>query len=213
MENKNPIPENQTQSTPISQSSTPHQTIKQKGYFLPIIGALVILLIISGSIYYFMKIKSSTAIPAQTQISIPTPQSSVVDETASTMKFEGKVIVPTDWKTSYETRLVAEGREYELLVLTKGDYKLEIGIISTGLGSCQFYNNKQYVELSNKNLGDFVIRQIPTKENQLLNVCTRDTNGELFAITPFRIIDYTVPPTWEDKTLKEMDTIVESLQK
>lgn len=102
MEDNNPIPENQTQPALLSQSSTPLQTIKQKGYFLPIIGAVVILFTIAGGAYYFMRVKSSTAIPAQTQTVIPTTQPSTIDETANwktytNSKYGYTLKYPSNW--------------------------------------------------------------------------------------------------------------------
>lgn len=92
MEDNNPVPENQTQPTSIPQSSTPNQKIKQKGNFLPIIGILVILFIITLGAYYFMKPKSQTNVHLQTSTTTPTlqPSPTSVDETTNWKKYSVK---------------------------------------------------------------------------------------------------------------------------
>ncbi len=88
MEPSNPSLENQpnqSQSIPTYQPSTPEQPIKQRGFLLPIVGILVILLVLAGGSYYFMKVKAPITAPIQTQTTLPTtqPLPTVVDETVN----------------------------------------------------------------------------------------------------------------------------------
>ena len=173
----------------------------------------ILFLVVFLSIFGIFWVKDVSNIKSQqpSQKSMYTPQPTKNDN--SIIRLNVDVVIPKGWIKTIEVRKfpVGDNRRYEFLVVKKGEYTLNIGTISTGLGSCDFYQEKQFVQLHNKYIADFVVRQKPTKENQVVSICRKMDDGSFQADTPFGIIDYFLPNVWDEKIVTEMDAIVASL--
>jgi len=134
--------------------------------------------------------------------------------------------LPLGWteKRSFATVdwLETEKKDFEILTISKGDYKIFIGGHATGVAPCIDDNYAKYTELTNSYIGKKVLRTIPSgklthwvKDKEIrLDICSDFTNPNdpPQTMTTFGLMFYTVPINWNDNLIREMDAIVESIR-
>lgn len=200
----------------------------QRG-FVPVILILVLALVIFVAGFYYIQTKSNlktnqtAQIPSNksnsegSELVLPSPSPQVISDKPGLI-----FTLPSGWKDEYKFSQDKEeegtyaGSEFENYTFTKGEYKLTISSPGgTGRGACTSFEKGIYKTLNNKVLGNLVVRDIPGKEEYggELYVCADIENPGIPEYgTKVGGIYYNLPPGWDEASLGEMDTIVESIR-
>lgn len=190
--------------------------MKQKG-FSEILAILIIAVIAGGGfVLWNMSKTQDSVVPSST--SIPATPNSQVKSTP-TLTYT----LPQGWKNEYNSITSEDNGEFmsgvtsETYSFTKGGYILTINTpLYGGRGACGSYEKEEYKTLNNKLLGNLVVRDIPGKESLtsgILDVCSDHQNAGIpEENTKIGSIKYSLPTNWDETSLTEMDTIVESLR-
>lgn len=232
MENNNPLPETQPQSTPLpTPTSQPpileQQAVKQRGSLFPLIGALVILIIVGGG-YYFVKVRSNTS-PVQTPSVLPTqgtmPRTqslpTALDQTANWKTFSSKTFsisykYPMDWnndnfcqgctaqpivESSNERYLHPLGIKYPVGITYSVDAKASSAPLS-------FFINS----LKTRNLTSKTSRDLSVNESNGFEVIGNDENGKKIALAVFDNKDYIFQFTSSEEYINTLETLMSTVK-
>lgn len=202
-------------------------------YFLATILVLMLVLVIGGFAFYFGRQSTQSTSNKQEMTTSVTPTTFVTQETATPTSTKnnsniktviaGGVLVfsaysvstPSDWASQRQ-----QGDNMDSLTLTKGNYKIIFSQVAGGGGGCtypgdqpaQFAQNfTTFVEITDPN--GFTFRRGPVQTNSW-TVCQKNTSDGSFGFpTNFGNITITTPASVDPAIIKEVDSILASLNK
>lgn len=128
--------------------------------------------------------------------------------------------LPAGWKAEMYLQPAEMGFLAEGFWISKGDYKLKIDNQSSGGGRAWCAYNTNQSPIQNNNLGNSVVRKIPEQTDYdsslkaiWFSVCSEASDAKAMEVgTRLGHIGYYLPEKWDEDTLQEMDSIVESLR-
>lgn len=235
LEQNQPQPAAEKPTAPeITSTPTPEVTPQKSSILLPILLSLLMFLLGSALVFaYFVFLKpekvapqpvaSPTPIPSPTPSPSPSPDITAGWEVYRNEEAEKKYSLryPEDWIISREHKdLEGEARQaYDTTTLTKGDYKISISQFLGGVGSCLFPEDPDkegmygrygdYVEME---VAGKIVRRTKKQGFQDSYYFCEKKNGEYVGITSVGVIGYKVPLDESEEMLREMDSIVKSIQ-
>jgi hypothetical protein len=207
--------------------------------FFSIFGKIMLVVIILTALvyggYYFGKKTNSEAKPeaisteSETPIEIVFPASpSAVPQTLSTViggvsKSAGlsfdqySITTPEEWTAKKESQTVAD----EKLILTKGEYQINIFQAATGGAFCLYPGDADlegpvskfelFVSLTTKD--NRTLRRSGNKNENGFTVCQKGQDGGYQQPTNYGHISIKMPANYPPEILTEIDSIISSLKK
>lgn len=132
------------------------------------------------------------------------------DYKEQTIKFS----LPNGWDYGFEVDDNSmDGVKFEIYNIYKGNNYIKlVKPAASGRAYCPSPTEASYKKLSNINLGKIIMREEPTS-HLLLSVCTGESvDSDLYDETKAGFISYHLTKNWDNSTLEEMDSIVESIK-
>ncbi|MDP3917935.1 MAG: hypothetical protein Q8Q30_02045 [Candidatus Woesebacteria bacterium] len=200
--------------------------------FFSIFGKVMLVVIILTAMiyggYYFGKKASNEAKPeaVSTEFASPSPVPSTyplvtvvggVSKSAGLSFDQYSITAPEEWIAKKESQTVTDER----LILTKGEYQINIFQAATGGALCLYPGDADFEGPSSR--FEF-FKDLTSEDNRTLRrswntndlgftVCQKGQDGSYIQPTNYGHISISVPDAQDNKVLEEIDSIISSLKK